>query len=114
RAVPGLREEPAYHLPHARAVAVIDDEAALHACTKGSPSVRHTSMISSATVWLAATATATSSAPTTKAAAPSPRFGSSAERGAARRASPATTRTRFAEPAFTASAAARSAVVPAR
>src|SRR5438046_7638078 len=29
RAVPGLRDEPAYHLPHARAVAVIDDEAVL-------------------------------------------------------------------------------------
>jgi len=85
-----------------------------HAWTNGSASLRHTSMISSATVWLAAIATATSSAPTRRAAAPSPRFGSSAERGAARRVSPATTSTRFAEPALTASAAARSAVAPAR
>ncbi len=59
-------------------------------------------------------AAATASAPTRNAAAPSPKLRSSAERGAAGRQSLATTSTCRAEPAFTASAAARRAVVPAR
>ena len=49
-----------------------------------------------------------------KAAAPSPKARSNAERGAATRQSLAMTRTFRAEPALTESTAARSAVVPAR
>src|SRR5262245_2381990 len=71
-------------------------------------------MISSETACDAPSSSATSSSPTRNAAAPSPRLASIAERGAARRVSAATTRTRFAEPARTLSAAVRRAVVPAR
>ena len=51
---------------------------------------------------------------TKKAAAPSPKLASIPDLGAASRASLAITSAHFADPAFTASTAARSAEVPAR